>query len=407
MTCKKIMIVGAGSGQVPIINCCKKHGLFSLVVSPVGPYPGIELADKHIDEDIYNVDRLVNIGKEEGIDYVISDQSDFAVPIVAYIAERLNLPGNSFEVAATYTYKSKFREFAKKNDIPSPKSCIIDGENYDIDDLHFPVVVKPADSQGSRGISKVNNLKDLNSAIVEAKKYSKHNKVVVEEYFKGREIVCEGFVLNGKYFNVGFGDRSYFQLEDLFIPSKTTFPSTIDDDIKERIISNEQKIASKLKPSFGIVHSEYLVNEDNEFIVIESALRGGGVYIASHLIPLSTGVNLTEALFEAMIGNKKKCIELLSPKHDSTAEYLCFYLKEGVVTSLPDINEYNTLPNICLAELGNLHINDTIGRFEHKGMRKGPFIIAASSLKEMKAVENCIKESLVIGIDNKNGIVWD
>jgi len=404
---KKIMIVGAGAGQVPIINCCKNHGFYTIVVSPSGPYPGIELADKHIDEDIYNVDKLVYIGKKEIIDYVISDQSDFTVPIVAYVAEKLNLPGNGFEVASTYTFKSKFREFTKQNNIPAPKSCVIDNDLYDIKGLQFPLVVKPADSQGSRGISKVNDLRDLDKAILEAKRYSKHGKVVVEEYFQGRELVCEGFVLDGVYYNVGFGDRCYFKLKDLFIPSKTIFPSNIDNDVKTRIISNEQKIASKLQPSFGIVHSEYLVNDEGEFIVIESALRGGGVYIASHLIPLSTGVNLTEALFEAMVGNTTKCIEILSSNRNNAAEYLCFYLKEGIVTSVPDLTDYQNMENVALAELGNLHLNDIIEKFKHKGMRKGPFIISASSIKDIKNTEYKIKENLFIGIDNKNGIVWE
>ena len=72
---KKVMVIGAGSGQIPIIKLCQKKGLYTCVVSPVGPYPGIDLADCHINEDIYNVDNLVKIGKELNIDYVISDQS--------------------------------------------------------------------------------------------------------------------------------------------------------------------------------------------------------------------------------------------------------------------------------------------------------------------------------------------
>ena len=404
---KKVMVVGAGSGQVPIIDCCKRHGLFTIVISPFGPYPGIDIADKHINEDIYNVEELVKIGRTEGIDYVISDQSDFAVPIVAYIAEKLNLPGNSYETASTYTFKSKFRKYAADNNIPVPKYCVLDNNNSNISALRFPLVVKPADSQGSRGISKIDSLDELDPAVVEARKYSKYDKVVVEEFFQGKEVVCEGFVLDGIYYNVGFGDRCYFNLKDLFIPSKTIFPSTVNRGIKSKIIANEQKIASLLKPSFGIVHSEYLVNDDGEFIVIESALRGGGVYIASHLIPLTTGVDLTEALYEAMVGNKEMCIDMLSVKQDKAAEYLCFYLREGIVTSLPDLKEFSNMPNVYLAELGNLHLNDKIGKFEHKGMRKGPFIIGASSLDGINDTEIQIKQNLLIGIDNKYGIIWD
>ena len=405
------MIIGAGPGQVPIIQKCKQRGLVTLVVSPQGPYPGISIADKHINEDIYNKDKLVEIGKTEGIDYVISDQSDYAVPIVAYIADKLNLNGNSVSVAETYTYKSKFRHFCRLNNIPSPKSITLsidDNTLRQILSLKYTVVVKPSDSQGSRGISKIDNPSQLNLAINNAKKYSKNGSIVIEEFFCGREIVCEGFVIDGKYYNVAFGDRSYFSIPNVFIPSKTTFPSNLTDDIKNKIIETESIISSTLKPSFGIVHSEYLINEDGDFIIIESALRGGGVYIASHLIPYSTGIELTDILIDAMMGKKEDCHKKLIKKQSDSAEYLCFYLKEGVVTALPDVkNKISSIPGVQLSEIENIHVGDTIGKFEHKGMRKGPFIIKAKSFDILFEIENLIKERLVIEVSGENGVIWE
>lgn len=406
---KKVMIVGAGAGQVPLIQHCKDLGLFTIVVSPFGPYPGIAMADKHIDEDIFNKDNLVEIGRKEGIDFVISDQSDYAVPIVAYVAEKLGLPGNSTEVAETYTYKSKFRRFCHENGIPAPKAAVIDisDPNYGIlSNLRFPVVVKPADSQGSRGISKVMEPSGIKDAIDNASRYARRNQVVVEEYFQGREIVCEGFVINGEYHNVAFGDREYFTLDGLFIPSKTKFPAYLSEDAKKKLIENEKRIASKLKTSFGIIHSEYLINENDEFVVIESALRGGGVYIASHLIPLSTGIDLTKVLVSAMIDKYDECIEMLHPSHIGAAEYLCFYLKEGNVSSVKGRETLAENPYVVIAEIDNISEGDKIPRFEHKGMRKGPFIIKGKDMKAVSSTEAFIKSILSIEVDEKPGIVW-
>ena len=406
---KKVMIVGAGASQVPLIQHCKNLGLFTIVISPFGPYPGIAMADKHIDEDIFNRDSLVEIGKVEGIDYVISDQSDYAVPIVAYVADKLGLPGNSTEVAETYTYKSKFRRFCQENGIPAPKAVVIDISDPDyslISDLRFPVVIKPADSQGSRGISKVMESSGIEDALENASRYTRGNQVVVEEYFQGREIVCEGFVINGVYYNVAFGDREYFNLDGLFIPSKTKFPAYLSDSAKEKLIANEKKIASKLNTSFGIVHSEYLINENDEFIVIESALRGGGVYIASHLIPLSTGIDLTKVLVSAMKGKYDECIEMLHPSDKGAAEYLCFYLKEGNVSSVKGREALADNPDVVIAEIDNISEGDRIARFEHKGMRKGPFIIKGKDMKAVSSTEAFIKSILSIEVDEKPGIVW-
>lgn len=404
------MIIGAGAGQTPIIDISKKHGFFTLVVSPFGPYPGIHMADKHIEEDIYNVEKLVKIGKEEKIDYVISDQSDYAVPIVSYLSEKLGLPGNSVKVAQTYTYKTNFREFCKEKNIPCPQSESVSGDEFDealLGRLKFPVVVKPTDSQGSRGITKVDRPEALECAIRYARGYSKRKIALIEEYFQGTEIVCEGFVCNGVYQNVAFGDRRYFKLPGKFIPSQTIFPSCLDFQQKAAIIENERRIAELLRPSFGIVHSEYLINNAGNFIIIESALRGGGVYIASHLIPLSTGVDLTKALFYAMVGDVRSAKEALQKTEARYACYLCFYLREGVVTSIEGAREIVSIPGVRLAEIQNIQIGDAIPAFEHKGMRKGPIIISCSDIEEMRKTVERIKETLKIEVDGKYGIVWE
>lgn len=405
---KKVMIIGAGAGQVPIIECCKKHGLETLVVSPVGAYPGIDKADIHIEEDIYNVERLIEIGRKEKISYVISDQSDYAVPIVAKIAEKLSLSGNSSYVSETYTFKSKFRQFCKDNDIPSPNAYIIKkGQKIsELPVINYPVLVKPSDSQGSRGISKIDNSSQLEKSLDLAFSFSKKGYAVIEDFFEGKEIVCEGFVINGIYYNVAFGDREYFNIPEKFIPSKTIFPSTIPYEIKKKIIENEKKIATLLKPNFGIVHSEYIVNGKGDFVVIESALRGGGVYIASHLIPFTTGVDLTEVLYQAMIGNSKQVIDILTHKKNlSVAEYLCFYLKEGIVTEISKFNRYH-FPDVKIIEIDNINAGDIINKFEHKGQRKGPILIVSKSFQALKDSELKIKEALKINIDNLPGICW-
>ena len=406
---KKVMIIGAGAGQVPIIELAKRHGLFTLVVSPFGPYPGIGLGDKHICEDIYHIDELIRIGREEKIDYVISDQSDYAVPIVAHIASALGLPGNAPEVAETYSYKSRFRAFCEKNGIPCPKAVTVGADSFTddaFDGMRIPFVVKPSDSQGSRGITKVDSLSCLKDAINYAAQYSRQGKVVVEEYFRGREVVCEGFIYKGEYRNVSFGDRVYFDIEGKFIPSETIFPSTLDEEYKKAIVKNEEKITSLLRPSFGIVHSEYLVADDGSFAVVESALRGGGVYIASHLIPFSCGVDLTELLMDAMLGDDEGVRKRLSSSSKGAAGYMCFYLKEGVVTSIRGAEEVSSIPGVEIAEIQNIHVGDRIPRFEHKGMRKGPFIMRALSLDELGSVVDRIRKTLQIDIDGRQGIVW-
>lgn len=405
---KKVMIIGAGAGQVPLINLCKQEGLYTYVVSPFGPYPGIELADTHIDEDIYHVDALVEIGKKLEVDYVISDQSDYAVPLVASIAARLGVPGNKLEVAQTYSYKSMFRAFCEQHQIPSPKAREIHEGDCVPSCLAYPLVVKPSDSQGSRGISKVDSVSELEQAVQKAYTYSKKGSVVIEEFFKGREVVCEGFALDGVYYPVAFGDRNYFNLAGKFIPSQTIFPSSISPEIERRIIANERLITSLLKPDFGTIHSEYLVNEETgDFVVVESALRGGGVYIASDLIPLSVGIDLTEILLKAMMGEKERVVSLLSNRIARASAYICFYLDEGCITSVRGIDEIKLMPYVKKADVGNLRIGEKVSRIEHKGMRKGPFIVEADSMSDLNKYIQRIQAAFSVDTDGKPAIHWN
>lgn len=88
--------------------------------------------------------------------------------------------------------------------------------------------------------------------------YSKSHTAILEEFFEGQEVVVEGFIYQGIYYNLGFADRKYFDLDRLFIPSQTIFPSVIDEDVKKRIVECEEKMAKYVNPEFAIVHSEYL-----------------------------------------------------------------------------------------------------------------------------------------------------
>ena len=406
---KKLMIIGAGKGQVPLILKAKEHGLFVLVVSPVGDYPGIDLADLHVNEDIYDKERLLEIALAEKIDFVLSDQSDFAVPTVAFIAEKLNLPGNSIESAEYYTNKNKMRSLCSQHGIPIPAFVTIN-KIEQIENISFPLpwIVKPSDSQGSRGVKKINYKEELKDGLSEALKYSKQHCAIVEEFFEGREVVCEGFVLNGQYYNVAFGDRKYFDLKDLFIPSQTIFPSTLDIQYIDKIIQFETKIAQAAQPKFGIIHSEYLINETTgEIRIVETALRGGGVYIASDLIPLSTGIDLTELLLLSMLGYMEDVEKkLLNSNRNKVAAYICFYLKEGGVTFASDFNELKKNSSVIRAEIENIKEGYNVPLFVHKGMRQGPFIVNVDSLGQYEELLSYLEKEVLVEVDGCPGVVW-
>ncbi len=411
---KKILVIGAGVGQEYLVGRAKRRGDYVVVVSPPGNYPAIPLADALCPLDIYDKDAIVDYAKKESFDAVISDQSDLAMPIVAYVAKALELPGNSVDTAILYSNKNVFREAAEKIGIPVPRH--LPGQSGDTADkfasIPLPWIVKPEDSQSSMGVSKVDTVAEFPEAMNFALRYSKNARVIVEEFFPGREVVSEGIVYKGKYHLIDIGDRIYFDLGGkLFIPSRTLFPSTVSDEMKRKIHECEIKLAEFAKPNFGLTHSEYLVDQETgSFRAIEAALRGGGMYLSSHVLPLSTGLALTDILLDCACGMERDLEKRIDERQNRSAGYIGFYLPEGEIVSIRGMDELKKMPFVKHIIATNFSVGMKVGKMIHKGMRKGPIIIDAENRTELDARIEEVTRTLRIEVRTASGkiegIVW-
>lgn len=412
MADQKLLVIGAGIGQIPIIKKARKRGIHVSVVTLPGNLPGIDLADEVFFCDIYSRDEIVKWAKEHGITAVISDQNDLMNPTVSYVAEKLGVPGNKFKQVMAYCNKNIYRENCDKIGNPSPIHVPVNNVDFPGLSCPLPWIVKPADSQSSVGVKKIEKIEELKPALRDAICHSKSGYAILEEFFTGKEIVCEGFIENGKYYLLSFADRKYFNLKDLLIPSQTVFPSLIDQNLLNRILECEQRMAKYINPAFAIVHSEYLVNEEEgKICVVESALRGGGVYISSHLIPMATGIDINDVLLDKVLGNSVDVEKVFTKRCDAAAAYVCFYLPEGIVRNVEGIEDLNALPFVNMVCLDMIHIGQKTEPMLHKGLRKGPIIVAGKDRcdieKNIKIVQEVLKVE-VEGPDGKlRGIIWE
>lgn len=411
---KKLLIIGAGVGQVYLVKKAKDMGCHVIVVTIPGDWPALEFADEVWYMDIYDRDAIVKKASEESIDAVISDQNDLMMPTVAYVAEKLGIPGNRFEQVMSYCNKNNFRNNCDKLGIPVPKHTAVNSIKFDFSkfDCEYPYIVKPADSQSSIGVKKVNNDEELKQALSVALECSKTGEAIVEEFFVGDEVVCEGFVEEGEYHLLEFADRKYFTLENLMIPSQTLFPSDLSDEIKNKIIECEKKMTNYIRPSFAIIHSEYLVDKvSDEIRVVETAVRGGGVFISSHLIPYATGIDINDVLLKKALGVENDVPSLLKDKCNHASGYVCFYLKEGVITSIEGMEEIKALPFVKMAMVNNLKVGMKTEKMEYKGARKGPILVVGSDRKELEENIARVQNALHIIVENNGcqmeGIVWE
>lgn len=409
-----LLIVGAGIGQVHIIKKAQARGVRVTVVTQEGNYPGIQLADDVIYCNVFSRNQVVEEARKRGITAVTSDQNDLMAPTVAYVAEKLGLPGYSFAQAESYCNKNTFRNNCDKLGIPVPKHIAVSDVDFDFSsfDGAFPWIVKPADSQSSIGVQRVDSLAELKPALEFALSKSFSHTAIVEEFFAGKEIVCEGFIDDGQYRLLSFADRKYFDLNNLQIPSQTLFPSLVKQELLDKILTYEEKMAAYIKPAFAITHSEYLVNEETDEIrVVESALRGGGVYISSHLIPYATGIDVNDLLLSKALGEPIDVDAVFAKRKNAAAGYVCFYLPEGVITSVQGVEELNALDCVKNVFLDEIAVGSRSEKIVHKGLRKGPILVVGKDRAELDANVYKVRETLKVEScdvsGNIRGIQWD
>lgn len=410
---KRFLLIGAGIGQINIARKIKRKGHYLIVIAYNSLNEVTTIADKFIQHDLFDYEGVLSIAKSEGVEAVISDQHDIMAPLVAYIAEALGLPGNKYKTVMSYCNKNTFRENCDKLSIPSPRHTkVLKAEiPSNFANTPFPWIVKPADSQSSVGVTKVNTKEECIKAIEYALSCSRSHSAIIEEFFLGKELVAEGFIWRGHYYNIGFADRKYFDLENLFIPSQTIFPSTVNNKILSQINDYEKRMSEYTNPDFAIVHSEYLYNEKSgEIRIVESGLRGGGVFISSHLIPYYSGIDINDMLIEAVEGKELDMQSILNRKEEHAAAYICFYLHEGVITDIDGISEIEKMNSVIMSNIKDLQIGSRTSAMTHKGMRLGPILIHSQNLDCLQKEISKVQDTLNILVQDNNSyykINWE
>ena len=409
---QKLLVIGASIGQIPLIQKAKARGITVICVTIPGDWPCAKLADDMWYLDIYDRDAIVERAKAEGITAVISDQNDLMVPTVAYVAEHLGLPGNRFEQVQTFCNKNRFRAFCESCGVPVPKHVAIDDADFDFSsfDAPLPWIVKPADSQSSKGVQKIETPETAKPALVAALAQSKTHTAILEQFFTGKEVPVEGYVADGEYFPLMIGDQLDFELNGLMIPAQRKYPSAAPVEVQAKIYDYERKLARALGASFAITHSEYLYNEKGEICIVESALRGGGVYISSHLIPLATGIDVNELLLRQALGEAVDVKAEMAKRKDAASAYVCFCLKEGVIAKVEGIEKLHTLPFVQGVFLDRVKVGEVSHKVIDKGMRYGPILVSGQNRDDLQKNIETVKQTLRVFIEKdgevSEGAIW-
>ena len=300
-----ILVIAAGPLQIPAIEEAALLGMRTVAVDANRLAPGLALADAAYVADIMDEDAVVRIARTERVDGVMTLCTDAPVRTVAAVAAALHLAALSPAAASNATDKRLMRNALSANKVPAPAFREVDSAEDAVeaaDLLGYPVAVKAPCSSGSRGVYRVDCGREVPARIVQARKYQPHGSLLIEEWIDGPEVSVEGFCFDGRVHVVQVTDKLLFP-GPYPVEAGHTQPSRLPEALVAKIRAVTELGVRALGLSDCAFHAELRIARDEPKIV-EIGARLGGDRIATHLTPLSTGVNLVKGAIEIAVGRK-------------------------------------------------------------------------------------------------------
>lgn len=304
---KKLAILGASYLQKPLVEKANQLGIETHCFS----WDNSEAICKEIAHYFYPIsvlekELILEKCKEIKADGITTIATDICVPTICYVAEKMNLISNSYRSGIISTNKAKMRAAFLLNNVNSPKSIALkDFSVENFKDFDFPLIVKPTDRSGSRGVVKVSDFNELETGIKIALEQSIEKQVVVEEFIEGVEVSVESVSWKGEHYIIAITDKITTG-EPHFVELEHHQPSQLPEKLKEKIIVETLKALDALEIKFGASHSEFKILNNGKVIAIEVGARMGGDFIGSHLVQLSTGYDFLKGVINIALNDFEK-----------------------------------------------------------------------------------------------------
>lgn len=390
---KKILFLGGSTFQIPNIKQAKKMGLYVGVVDISSNAPAIKYADESFECSIKDEKGVFEIAKAFNADAVSVGICDSAMNTAAYVCEKLGLPGTSVETAKCATDKFEMIKAFERCDVAHPQFQLIEKENLHSTEIKvpYPLVTKPIDAAGSKGIRIARSQDEIYDALEESSKSGYDGNVLVEELMEGPEVSVEIIVQNGIPFVAQVTDK-LTSGEPYFVEIGHSQPSHFDGDVLENIknVARNAAVAVGLKNS--IAHAEIMVTKNGPKMV-EIGGRMGGDSISEQLIMLSSGYNLSEANINFAFG-KEYVVSQIEHYPFSAVRFVT--PENGIIKDIKGIEAAELVEGIfeinMMANIGD-SFNDSTDNSQRVG-----YVIAYGTTRD-KAVEACEKAKNLISIE--------
>ena len=305
---KKLMILGGSRYAIPVIKSAHELGIYVITCDYLPENVAHRYSDEYCNASIVDKELVLKKARELQIDGITSFGCDPGVVTAAFVAEKMGLPSvGSYESVCILQNKGRFRHFLEENgfNVPVAKSyTCIDDAIKDVELFHWPVIVKPTDSAGSKGVTKVENASDLSRAIKCAIDKSFSNEFIIEDFIekKGCSSDTDSFSIEGRLSFVSFNAQRFdVNASNPYAPAAYSWPSTMSEEHENELKSEIQRLISLLGLKTSIYNIETREGIDGKAYIMECSPRGGGNRLAE-MLRYATGVDLIKATVLSAVG---------------------------------------------------------------------------------------------------------
>lgn len=351
---KKIAILGATVAQKPLYEKARKLGAYIVGISQAEGAICNELADKFYPISLAEMDKVVEICRDEKVDGVVSNCSEFSTKVVAYVAEKLKLDGTPYETILRIQDKDYTRNISNHVlGFSKVKSMVYDGNRPNF----FPCIVKPIPSCAKKGLSIAYDGDMFDSAIKYANEFYPE-KILIEEFIEGCEVSVETISCRGKHYVVQITDKETSGAPH-FVELSHHQPSSLYNEIQTKIKDVVLLMLNEVGFVTGATHTELKINSNGEIYLIEINPRGGGDEISSKLVELSTGFDYIGSMILASLG----CLE--EPLVTNQSYSGIYFLTKQTESRLPFFLSAVSHPWYIEGKVDTLNLTECVGN-NHK-----------------------------------------
>ena len=387
----RIMVIAGGAWQCPLVRKAKELGHYVICSNLYDDSPAFEYADVGVVANVIDKEKNLKIALEYKPDAIVTDQSDIAIPTVAYVAQKMGLKGIGIETAERFTNKYKMREYAARFGIPIPKYRLCHSISEAKEFLAFnPVsIMKPLDSQSSRGIHIVKKPEDIEKNYSDSILYSSTEKsILIEEYIDGTEFTVDGIKTSSEYVVTAISQKDHYDYNPN-IARKLLFSNSNEQYDYDRLRKENSKLIQAMGLSFGLTHTEYKYR-NGQFYLIETAARGGGTKISSDITKLVSGIDTNKIYLNMAIGEMD---QITRDDYYNFSVLGFFNFKPGIVTKITGIETAMNLPGVHDMKI-EINTGDLLEKAKDDRSRCGYYIIFADSKAELELRERRLLESV-------------